>query len=182
MIIKCGSTVNPFYIIKENRNIFVTNQADLKSVKSILFVCMGNICRSPSAEAVFRHKAKAFSLTIDSAGTVGSHAREKPDHRAQKAGIARGYSFDKIKARKVTEDDFEKFDIILAMDDKNVQDLLKIAPSHLQYKVQLFLDYAENFEDTEVPDPYYGGAKGFQFVLDLVEDASDGLIKRLKSA
>jgi protein-tyrosine phosphatase len=68
------------------------------------------------------------------------------------------------------------------MDDKNVQDLLKIAPSHLQYKVQLFLDYAENFEDTEVPDPYYGGAKGFQFVLDLVEDASDGLIKRLESA
>lgn len=143
---------------------------------------MGNICRSPSAEAVFRHKSQGMSLIIDSAGTVGSHAREKPDHRAQKAGVARGYSFDKIKARKVTTDDFEKFDLILAMDDKNMQDLLKIAPENLQYKMQLFLDYAENFQDTEVPDPYYGGAKGFQYVLDLVEDASVGLIKRLKLA
>ena len=152
---------------------------DLSAVKSILFICMGNICRSPSAEAVFRQKAQALSLTIDSAGVIGSHAREKPDHRAQKAGIARGYSFDKIKARKVTVQDFEKFDLILAMDQQNIKDLIKIAPSNLQYKIQLFLDYAENFDEQEVPDPYYGGAKGFQFVLDLVEDASDGLIKRL---
>lgn len=154
---------------------------DLSTVKSILFICMGNICRSPSAEAVFRQKAQALSLTIDSAGVIGSHAREKPDHRAQKAGIARGYSFDKIKARKVTVQDFEKFDLILAMDQQNIKDLIKIAPSNLQYKIQLFLDYAENFNEQEVPDPYYGGAKGFQFVLDLVEDASDGLIKRLTS-
>jgi len=142
---------------------------------------MGNICRSPSAEAVFRQKAQALSLTIDSAGVIGSHAREKPDHRAQKAGIARGYSFDKIKARKVTVQDFEKFDLILAMDQENIKDLIKIAPANLHYKIQLFLDYAENFDEQEVPDPYYGGAKGFQFVLDLVEDASDGLIKRLTS-
>ena len=154
---------------------------DLSTVKSILFICMGNICRSPSAEAVFRQKAQALSLTIDSAGVIGSHAREKPDHRAQKAGIARGYSFDKIKARKVTVQDFEKVDLILAMDQQNIKDLIKIAPSNLQYKIQLFLDYAENFDEQEVPDPYYGGAKGFQFVLDLVEDASDGLIKRLTS-
>ena len=154
---------------------------DLSAVKSILFICMGNICRSPSAEAVFRQKAQALSLTIDSAGVIGSHAREKPDHRAQKAGIARGYSFDKIKARKVTVQDCEKFDLILAMDQQNIKDLIKIAPSNLQYKIQLFLDYAENFDEQEVPDPYYGGAKGFQFVLDLVEDASDGLIKRLTS-
>lgn len=160
----------------------MTNKTDLSTVKSILFVCMGNICRSPSAEAVFRQKAQALSLIIDSAGTVGSHAREKPDHRAQKAGIARGYSFDKIKARKVTVEDFDKFDMILAMDEHNVKDLMKVAPESLQYKVELFLDYAENFDDTEVPDPYYGGAKGFQFVLDLVEDASDGLIKRLASS
>ena len=140
---------------------------------------MGNICRSPSAEAVFRQKAQSLSLIIDSAGIVGSHAREKPDHRAQKAGIARGYSFDNIKARKVTPQDFEKFDMILAMDNQNVKDLLKVAPPGLEDKIQLFLDYADKFEDKEVPDPYYGGAKGFQFVLDLVEDASDGLIKRL---
>ncbi|WP_268875720.1 low molecular weight protein-tyrosine-phosphatase [Cognaticolwellia aestuarii] len=154
---------------------------DLSAVKSILFICMGNICRSPSAEAVFRQKAQVLSLTIDSAGVIGSHAREKPDHRAQKAGIARGYSFDKIKARKVTVQDFEKFDLVLAMDQENIKDLIKIAPANLHYKIQLFLDYAENFDEQEVPDPYYGGAKGFQFVLDLVEDASDGLIKRLTS-
>ena len=158
------------------------NKADLSTVNSVLFVCMGNICRSPSAEAVFRQKAQALSLTIDSAGTIGSHAREKPDHRAQKAGIARGYSFDKIKARKVTEQDFEKFDLILAMDEQNISDLMKVAPQNLKNKVQLFLAYAENFEEQEVPDPYYGGAKGFQFVLDLVEDASDGLIKQLTNA
>lgn len=153
-----------------------------KEINSILFVCMGNICRSPSAEAVFRQKSQALALIIDSAGIVGSHAREKPDHRAQKAGIARGYSFDKIKARKVTVQDFENFDLILAMDKANVKDLMKVAPEGLQHKVQLFLEYAENFDDQEVPDPYYGGAKGFQFVLDLVEDASDGLVKRLTIA
>ena len=151
-------------------------------IKSILFVCMGNICRSPSAEAVFRQKAKALGLTIDSAGTVGSHAREKPDHRAQKAGIARGYSFENIKARKVTEKDFQQFDLILAMDERNVKDLMKVAPQGYEHKVQLFLEYADNFEDQEVPDPYYGGARGFQYVLDLVEDASDGLVKHLTNA
>ncbi|WP_077343184.1 low molecular weight protein-tyrosine-phosphatase [Pseudocolwellia agarivorans] len=156
--------------------------SDLKNINSVLFVCMGNICRSPSAEAVFRHKANqaGLSIIIDSAGTIGSHAREKPDHRAQKAGMARGYSFDKIKARKVVEKDFDAFDLILAMDSDNVKNLKKIAPEHLHYKIQLFLDYASNHEESEVPDPYYGGAKGFQFVLDLVEDASDGLLAKLK--
>lgn len=159
----------------------MSENSELKNVKSILFVCMGNICRSPSAEAVFRHKAKqaGLSISIDSAGTIGSHAREKPDHRAQKAGMARGYSFDKIKARKVTEKDFENFDLILAMDNDNINGLKKIAPPHLHYKIQLFLDYAKNHEESEVPDPYYGGAKGFQFVIDLVEDASDGLLEKL---
>ncbi|MDO6446097.1 low molecular weight protein-tyrosine-phosphatase [Colwellia sp. 1_MG-2023] len=154
-----------------------------KEISSVLFVCMGNICRSPSAEAVFRHKAheQGLNLQIDSAGTIGSHAREKPDHRAQKVGISRGYSFDKIKARKVTVEDFEKFDLILAMDKQNIKELHKVAPAHLTGKIKLFLDFSANFEENEVPDPYYGGAKGFQFVLDLVEDASDGLIKELTS-
>jgi protein-tyrosine phosphatase len=151
-------------------------------VKSILFVCMGNICRSPSAEAVFTHKAKAqgLSLTIDSAGTVGAHAREKPDHRAQKVGVERGYSFDGLKARKVKVEDFDKFDLILAMDNDNVEELKKVAPSNLQHKILLFLDFAKNHEENEVPDPYYGGVNGFRFVLDLVEDASDGLLAQLK--
>jgi protein-tyrosine phosphatase len=154
---------------------------DLSNIKSVLFVCMGNICRSPSAEAVFRHKVKekGISLTIDSAGTTGSHAREKPDHRAQKIGIERGYSFDKIKARKVIIEDFTKFDLVLAMDEHNVKELKKLAPEHLHEKIQLFLEYADNFEELEVPDPYYGGARGFKFVLDLVEDASNGLLKKL---
>jgi protein-tyrosine-phosphatase len=107
------------------------------------------LCRSLSAEAVFRQKSQALSLIIDSAWIVGSHARKKPDHRAQKVGITRGYLFDKIKARKVTEQDFENFDLILAMNNKNVQYLMKVASEGFQYKVQLFLDYAENFEDQE---------------------------------
>ena len=150
-------------------------------ITKVLFVCMGNICRSPSAEAVFRHNAKNknINIQIDSACTTGSHAREKPDHRAQKVGMERGYSFDKIKARKVIVDDFTKFDIILAMDEQNVKELKKIAPTHLHEKIQLFLEYAENFEESEVPDPYYGGARGFKFVLELVEDASEGLLKKL---
>lgn len=153
----------------------------LSNIKSVLFVCMGNICRSPSAEAVFRHKAKeqGVNINIDSAGTLGSHVREKPDHRAIKVGMSRGYSFDKIKARKVTKKDFEIFDLILAMDNHNVNELNKIAPPHLQYKIRLLLDFAENHDEHEVPDPYYGGAKGFQFVLDLVEDASVGLLNQL---
>ncbi len=149
--------------------------------KSILFVCMGNICRSPTAEAVFRHKAQAqgLNLLIDSAGTLGAHAREKPDHRAQKAGLARGYSFAGIKARKVTEKDFEKFDLILAMDQDNLAHLKQMAPQQYHHKLQLFLDYAQNYKEQEVPDPYYGGAGGFHYVLDLVEDACDGLLAKL---
>ncbi len=163
------------------RNI-VVNLMNYKEIKSVLFVCMGNICRSPSAEAVFRHKAKVhgLSLNIDSAGTVGAHVREKPDRRAQKVGVERGYSFDGIKARKVKVQDFEDFDLILAMDDANLEDLLELSPEHLQSKVMLFLDFSHNHEESEVPDPYYGGANGFRFVLDLVEDASDGLLAQLK--
>jgi len=159
------------------------NSLNLKEIKSVLFICMGNICRSPSAEAVFRHKANEqglSSLKIDSAGTVGAHAREKPDRRAQKVGIEKGYSFDGIRSRKVSVKDFENFDLIIAMDNRNVNDLKNIAPEHLQHKIILFLEFAKNHDDMEVPDPYYGGANGFRYVLDLVEDASDGLIAQIK--
>ena len=153
-----------------------------QNVKSVLFVCMGNICRSPTAEAVFRQKAKSqhMSLEIDSAGTTGSHVKEKPDHRSQKAGVNRGYDFKGIRARKVTTEDFDKFDLVLAMDEYNVKDLMRVAPEDKQHKIKLFLEFAKNYDDMEVPDPYYGGARGFEYVLDLVEDASEGLLGQLK--
>ena len=159
------------------------DELNLNGINSVLFVCMGNICRSPSAEAVLRHKANALglSLMIDSAGTVGAHAKEKPDHRAQKVAQERGYSFDGIKARKVSAQDFNDFDLILAMDKANLDDLHNIAPEPLKYKAALFLDFSQHYLETEVPDPYYGGANGFRFVLDLVEDASDGLLKAISS-
>jgi protein-tyrosine phosphatase len=159
----------------------VIDNKELKGVKSVLLVCMGNICRSPSAEAVLRHKADALglSLTIDSAGTVGAHAKEKPDHRSIKAGTARGYSFDGIKARKVSVNDFTDFDLILAMDEDNLSELKKIAPNEFAYKIHLLLDFATELEEMQVPDPYYGGAKGFDYVLDLVEAGSDGVLEKI---
>ncbi len=143
---------------------------------------MGNICRSPTAEAVFRAKANqaGLDITIDSAGTIGAHVREKPDHRSQKAGMERGYSFEGIRSRKVASSDFEKFDLVLAMDNQNLQDLLNNSPTEHHHKIKLFLEFADNFEETEVPDPYYGGAGGFKYVVDLIEDASDGLINRIR--
>lgn len=142
---------------------------------------MGNICRSPTAEAVFRMKTEKLGLkvTIDSAGTTGAHAKDRPDQRAQKAGLKRGYSFDGIKARKVTIDDFEKFDLVLAMDNDNLEKLRAQVPSQYAEKVKLFLDFATDADESEVPDPYYGGAGGFEYVLDLVENASDGLINKI---
>ena len=154
---------------------------DIKGIKSVLFVCMGNICRSPTAEAVFKHKmnARGLALSVDSAGTLGAHAKQKPDHRSQKAGIARGYSFEGIKARKVTKTDFTQFDLILAMDNDNVSELKKVAPADLQHKIHLMLDFASEHEESQVPDPYYGGARGFDYVLDLVEAASDGILAKI---
>ncbi len=159
----------------------MSNNLNVKGINSVLFICMGNICRSPSAEAVFRHKmqAQGLALKVDSAGTLGAHAKEKPDHRAQKAGVARGYSFEGIKARKVTVQDFNDFDLILAMDHDNIDELKKIAPTAMQDKIHLMLDFATGHEEDQVPDPYYGGARGFDYVLDLVEAASDGLLEKL---
>lgn len=148
---------------------------------SVLFVCLGNICRSPTAEAVFKHKAAnaGLDLIIDSAGTHGYHIGKAPDKRSQAAGVERGYSFKGLKCRRVDESDFEKFDYILAMDESNLSNLHGMSPSQHHNKVHLFLAFAEN-EDKEVPDPYYGGKKGFDLVLDLIEEASDGLIAHIK--
>lgn len=144
---------------------------------------MGNICRSPTAEGVFKHFIRKHRLEaqfeVDSAGTHGYHVGEAPDPRTQRAAASRGYDLSSIRARKVAPQDLEYFDLVLAMDRHNVDALVKIcAPEHRR-KIRLLMEYAENFEDDEVPDPYYGLGHGFDLVIDMVEDASRGLIEAL---
>ena len=149
----------------------------------ILFVCLGNICRSPTAEGVFRHRAwqAGFtSLQIDSAGTDGWHVGKAPDPRTVAAAQRRGYDLSALRARQVSAADFDNFDIVLAMDKQNLAELKSIAPRGVKTRVELFLDYAEDTSFSEVPDPYYGGDAGFEQVLELIEQASDGLIARLR--
>lgn len=149
---------------------------------SVLFVCLGNICRSPSAQAVFTKMAhdQDLDLEIDSAGTAGYHTGAAPDKRSQVVGIERGYSFKGLKCRKVEPEDFEKFDYILGMDNKNITNLLEMCPDGYEDKIRLFLSFAGR-QEKEVPDPYYGGKKGFEYVLDLIEEASKGLISQLQA-
>ena len=151
---------------------------------SVLFVCMGNICRSPTAEGVFRQIVIDSGLDdqvhVDSAGTHAYHSGESPDRRARAAAERRGYSLDGIRARRVDEEDFERFDLIIAMDEDNLSDLRIAAEERFHGKISLFLDFAESSSLREVPDPYYGGQTGFEKVLDLVEQASRGLLARLQ--
>jgi protein-tyrosine phosphatase len=151
---------------------------------SVLFVCMGNICRSPTAEGVFRHYVAEAGLDehveIDSAGTHAYHVGEPPDRRAQAAAERRGISLAGIRARRVMTEDFERFTYVIAMDRDNRALLTEFAGSDHHEKISLFLDYTAGPE-SEVPDPYYGGATGFERVLDLVEDASRGLLEELRS-
>ncbi len=148
----------------------------------VLFVCLGNICRSPTAEAVFRARAAGAGLDIeiDSAGTGAWHTGESPDPRSMEAGEKRGYSFSGQSARAVNNTDFAIFDYILAMDGKNLAHLQDMCPPKFSGHLGLFLDFAKNSSVAEVPDPYYGGESGFEHVLDLIEAACDGLIKEIK--
>lgn len=141
---------------------------------SVLFVCLGNICRSPTAEAVFRSRAGHKDIHIDSAGTGAWHAGESPDPRSRTEGEKRGYSFAGQAARKVRVDDFHNFDFILAMDASNLSDLKTIQPSGSKAKLSLFLP-----DGADVPDPYYGGPNGFSKVVDLIENASDHWLNQL---
>ena len=149
----------------------------------VLFVCMGNICRSPTAEGVFRHYVAEAGLAdrfeIDSAGTHAYHVGEPPDKRAQQAAERRGFSLADIRARRVAPEDFERFHHIIVMDQDNLVVLHEQADAEQRAKIRLFLEYTSGPE-TEVPDPYYGGATGFERVLDLVEDASRGLLDTLR--
>lgn len=154
-----------------------------KKIK-ILFVCMGNICRSPTADAVFKHFVKKAGvdhmIDVDSAGTHAYHIGEPPDQRAQNTALQRGYKMHDLRARAVQSSDFEEFDYILAMDKENLTLLQQRCPPHYMSKIQLLMQYGEKADpNIEVADPYFGGHQGFELVLDMVEEASQGLLAHL---
>jgi low molecular weight protein-tyrosine phosphatase len=150
----------------------------------ILFVCLGNICRSPTAEAVLRElaarEAPELTLEVDSAGTAEYHVGQPPDPRTRAAAARRGYDLSALRARTVESSDFERFDLILAMDRDNLQALRRRAPPHAHERLRLFLEFSPDAAPEDVPDPYYGGPNGFEEVLDLVEAATRGLLKHLR--
>jgi len=149
-------------------------------MNKILIVCLGNICRSPTAQAVLTAKAKQgnIPLQVDSAGTINYHQGKAPDQRAQAAGEKRGYDFNGFTSRPVNEQDFAYFDYILAADEQNKADLLALCPAPYRHKIHLFLSFSD-LSESEIPDPYYGGEAGFEHVLDLLETASEQLLARL---
>lgn len=163
---------------------------------NVLFVCLGNICRSPTAHGVFQHVVERHGLTrainVDSAGTGDWHIGRAPDRRSMAAALQRGYDLSALRARQVSAEDFARFDYILAMDAQNLHDLQRMRPAHFRGELDLFLRYARRAEGSataassrcddaalHVPDPYHGGAEGFERVLDLVEDAAEGLLRAI---
>lgn len=149
----------------------------------VLFVCMGNICRSPTAEGVLRRLAAErvpdLALEVDSAGTHGYHVGEPPDPRAVAAASRRGIDLRRLRARKVEDTDFERFDLIVAMDRLNREVLRDRCPASHRERIRLFMEFAGQEQDEDVPDPYYGGPLGFEQVLDLAEEASEGLLEEI---
>jgi protein-tyrosine phosphatase len=158
----------------------------MKSQKKIkvLFICMGNICRSPTAHGVFLHLVQLENLThlieVDSAGTHAYHVGQEPDRRAQAIALNKEIDLSSLVARKVKENDFEYYDYILAMDNDNYNSLVRSCPDKFKSKLRLFLEFALNYPLKEVPDPYYGGTKGFENIFDMVEVASKGLLDNIK--
>lgn len=150
----------------------------------VLFVCLGNICRSPTAEGVFRHYVKQAGLdgkvTIDSAGTADWHIGKTPDPRTIKAAAKRGYDLSALQGRQAVAEDFHKFDLILAMDESNLTNLQAIQPADSKAELALYLPRLGQ-ETREVPDPYYGGEDGFELVLDMLEQASEVLLDEVRS-
>jgi protein-tyrosine phosphatase len=149
----------------------------------LLFVCLGNICRSPTAEGVLRviaaREFPGVKIEVDSAGTADYHVGESPDPRSVAAALRRGYDIAGLRARLVQPADFEHFDYVLAMDNANLVELVRRRPSHASANLALFLEFAPEAGAAEVPDPYYGGAEDFERVLDLCEAGARGLLKRL---
>ncbi|CAG9228861.1 Low molecular weight protein tyrosine phosphatase [Paraburkholderia tropica] len=151
---------------------------------SVCFVCLGNICRSPTAEAVMLRMVEQAGLNgrvvVDSAGTGNWHIGEAPDERAQRAGKQRGYDLAPLRARQIAQEDFAAFDLIVAMDDANVTALHQVAPASERDKIRLLMEFAPNAQDRVVTDPYFGGAAGFEAVLDQCEAACAGLLAALR--
>ena len=149
-----------------------------------MFVCLGNICRSPTAEGVFRRVVERAGLLehieIDSAGTHAYHVDAPPDSRSQAAALRRGIDLSDLRGRRATRVDIEQFEYILAMDSENLSNLKAICPPGLEHKLGLFLEYAPGRPEREVPDPYNGGERGFERVLDMIEEASHGLLVHLR--
>jgi len=152
----------------------------------VLFVCMGNICRSPTAEGVFKGLVEEAGLShvieTDSAGTHSYHVGAEPDSRAQTVALTRGFDLSGLRGRKFVAEDFVEFDYLLAMDEENYSNMDTIRPDNAKGSLHLFLDFAPNVKEKEVPDPYYGGPKGFERVFDMVEDASQGLLDQIKKS
>ena len=150
---------------------------------SILFVCMGNICRSPTAHGVFRHKVAQQGLErtigVDSAGTHNYHPNSPPDERSQQHAAKRGYDLSDLRARQITDTDFDRHDLILVMDWDNLALIEDICPPPHRHKVRRLTEFCLTMDSPVVPDPYYGGPGGFDHVLDLVENACDGLLRNL---
>lgn len=150
----------------------------------VLFVCLGNICRSPTAHGVFEKMVAEAGLEnyvdVDSCGTAGYHVGEKPDQRSAQAALARGYPLNHLRARQFQSADFDNFDYILTMDRNNLSDITHLKPQTYSGTLDLLLSFGEGLSYKEVPDPYYGGDQGFQLVLDLIEDASRNLLSEIK--
>jgi protein-tyrosine phosphatase len=156
------------------------------TVQAVLFVCLGNICRSPTAEGVFRQllarESPELRVQVDSAGTADYHVGNPPDLRSQRAALARGIDLSGLRARQIAPDDFARFDLILAMDGDNLRELQAMRPKRAPARLQLFLEYAPELGRLEVPDPYYRDASGFEEVLDFCIAASRGLLAALHNA
>jgi protein-tyrosine phosphatase len=157
--------------------------AAARPTRRLLFVCMGNICRSPTAHGVMRHKVRTAGLEraidVDSAGTHGWHEGDPPDERAIAHARRRGYDIADLRARPLRPADFERFDLLLVMDEDNRAAARRIGAAAQHGKLRMLTEYGLGHRAREVPDPYYGGAAGFEHVLDLVEDACDGLLKQV---
>jgi len=153
-------------------------------VRRVLFFCMGNICRSPTAEGVMRARLAAAGLDVevDSAGTHDYHVGSPPDDRTQEHALKRGYDLSSLRARQLEAADFERFDLVLAMDSNNLSRARALCPAEQRHRLKLLMDYAPAEHGRVVPDPYYGGAEDFETVLDLAEIACDGLLAELRKS